>query len=643
MRRIIITAFAYIFILFFVGSFITVFGLVSTASRLKSLVGLHEIEDIRQELFISIQKVSAYVYASNDVLASNLDELVRSGKIMHDSIKRCNDCHHREEVTKNLDETRHLINRFEAQFSYLITLEADYEWRKEQQEEVKQLSREILNRVNTMVREAGEVIGMRTTKIMRRMNHIYLIVGVSLIGTIIMALFVAHYLTRLIILPIQELVNSTRRISEGEWGYESNFQASGEFQELITVFNQMSQSLAHEREQEEVHNQKLQETQRQLVEAEKLTALGTMAGGIAHDFNNILCGIIGHVSLLAEQVPKEKALLDTIHRIEKAGFRASDLIKQLLTFARQKTVLQQNVDLNVRIKDVVFLLEKTLDKRIRVKIDLYREIPEVLGDPSQLEQIVMNLCVNARDAMTDGGVLTISSGVFEPDREFCQQHPDAQQREYVQMTVKDTGSGIGEEVLPRIFDPFFTTKESGKGTGLGLAMVYGIVQSHDGFCTIESSLGQGTTINIYIPTIETQTIKTELTAVSASPTDKTILIVDDEPMIVLALKEHLEKHGCKTFTAENGKIAVDIFEERKDEIDLIILDINMPVMCGRDAYHNFIKIKPDIKVLISTGYIMTEDTKELLEMGAGGFLQKPYTMREIDRKIQTIFMQEKDN
>lgn len=637
MRNKIIIAFALIFSLFLVGSGITAYNLVNTSTKLRYLIGLHEIEDIRHELFSSIQRVSSFVFASPEVFADHLDEIILNVDTMHTAIRRCNDCHHEPAVEQELKETQQQVDHFEQQLSYLITLVSDTARRHAQQEEVYHASTEILNRVRSMVNLAAQTINRKTAQAMNELNRVYLLVAVTLLGTFLLSVLIARYLTGSITGPIDALVSSTRQIADGHWGYRADFQTTGEFQELIESFNLMSESLAHTREQEQLHIRKLHDTQKQLIEAEKLTALGTMAGGIAHDFNNILCGMIGHLNILARQIPHNDEHLKTIDTIEKAGFRAADLVKQLLTFARQKAMQQQPVSINKCVNDVVLLIKNTLDKRIRLNLDLHEQLPAVLGDAAQLEQVVLNLCINSRDAMPEGGEISLRTEVFEPDEDFCSRHLDAEQRHYVLFTVQDTGCGINEKILPRIFDPFFTTKEQGKGTGLGLAMVYGIVQNHNGFLAIHSTPGRGTTVKVYIPSIDQQVAEVAATAPSISPADKTILIVDDEPMVVAMLKNHLENLGCRTVTATNGRMAVDILEEKKDEIDLIILDINMPVMCGRDAYHHFIRIKPDILVLVSTGYVMNEDTREVLNMGAQGFLQKPYTMKDVNAKIMKIF------
>ena len=636
MRNKIIIALALIFSLFLIGSGITVYNLINTSGKLKYLVGMHEIEDIRQELFSSILKVSSYVFAAPDTFADHLDEIILNASTMHNAIRRCNDCHHEPGIQKELDENQRQIDDFEQQLSYLITIVSDEQRRHSLQEEVYQKSTEILNRVQAMVNLAALTIDKRTVEATNELNRVYFLVGATLLTTIIFAFLVAQYLTKSITGPIDALLRSTRKIAGGQWGHQADFQTTGEFQELIDSFNQMSGSLAIKREQEELHLQKINDTQKQLIKAEKLTALGTMAGGIAHDFNNILCGMIGHLNILARQIPPNEEHLKTIDTIEKAGFRAADLVKQLLTFARQKPMEQQALNINECLNDVVLLIENTLDKRIKLSLDLNDQLPSVAGDAGQLEQVIINLCVNARDAMPEGGEISLRSDVFEPDEAFCARHQDAEQKKYVILTVQDNGCGINKKILPRIFDPFYTTKEVGKGTGLGLAMVYGIVQNHNGFCTIESTPGRGTTIKVYIPSIDQQIEKTASLPAPTTPADKTILIVDDEPTVVAMLSSHLESLGCHILTASNGQVGVDIFKEKKDEIDLIILDINMPVMCGRDAYQQFIRIKPNVQVLVSTGYVMNEDTSEVLNMGAQGMLQKPYKLEDVNAKIMEI-------
>ncbi|MFC1843744.1 ATP-binding protein [Thermodesulfobacteriota bacterium] len=380
----------------------------------------------------------------------------------------------------------------------------------------------------------------------------------------------------------------------------------------------------------------LKKTKRQLVEAEKLTALGALAGGIAHDFNNILCGMIGYVTLLKRnRDPEDKdfKLLDTI---ENAGFRAANLTKQLLTFSRQEALDHRPIEVNPHIENIVKLLENTISKLITFRLELNESLPKVSSNAAQLEQIVMNLCVNARDAMPDGGEIMIRSKQVHIDRAFCDQYPEARPGDYIRLTVSDQGQGIDKDVLPRIFEPFFTTKDFGKGTGLGLAMVYGIVKSHRGFIIVSSATGEGTTFSVYLPVIDTMEEEEIQPAVSDRLIQAGILIVDDEDLVASMLAEHLQNHGCRTFHAGDGEEALAILQQNKNDIDVVILDLNMPVMDGKTAYEKMIELKPDIKVLVASAYSLDDSVEEMLAKGAKGFIQKPYRIDTIVLNIRKV-------
>jgi signal transduction histidine kinase/CheY-like chemotaxis protein/HAMP domain-containing protein len=382
--------------------------------------------------------------------------------------------------------------------------------------------------------------------------------------------------------------------------------------------------------------QELKKMQRQLIEAEKLTALGTLAGGVAHDFNNILCGMIGYVGLLKrnhEPEDKDFKMLDTI---EKAGFRAANLTKQLLTFSRQEAMDHQAILLNEHIENVTRLLQNTLSKLITIRLELGESLPPILSDPAQLEQIVMNLSVNARDAMPDGGEILIRSEQCTIDQSFCETHPEAKEGDYIRLTVADQGEGIDQEVLPRIFEPFFTTKEFGKGTGLGLAMVYGIVKSHKGFIIVSSTPGQGTVFAVHLPLSETAWEEESLAPSPEQVLRATVLIVDDEKFIAAMLAEHLQNLGCRTFQAGNGKEALAFLAEHGDEIDIAILDLNMPVMDGKSTFEKMKEIEPELKVLVASGYTLKGSAEKILAQGAHGFIQKPYSLDTIIAKIRQV-------
>ncbi len=640
MKKRIITAFALIFILFTLGSGVLLYNLFSITSDLRYLIGLHEIEDIRQELSFSIQNVQAYTYASGIVFSEHLDEIITNTEQIDYAINKCFGCHHTPAVQAEIESINTMVSDFKEKLSYLITTIKDDDRRLQKQSEVSALSKDIIGKVQQMIKRAGSTIQRRTDEAMNEIHQNYALLSITLFSTFVLAFFIAHYLTKSITGPIDALVSATRKIADGNWGYKADYEAADEFGELIDTFNEMSISLEKKKKQIQSQLEELKNTQNHLIEAEKLTAIGTLAGGIAHDFNNILCGMIGHLNLLKKKLPPDNQYLTMLNTIEEAGFRAAELIKQLLAFARQKTLEERPIAINDCITTVLSLLQNTLGKTIAIKLDLGTHLPQITGDTTQLEQVIMNLCLNARDAMMDGGVLLITTDAVTLDEPFClaAEHTDAEPGEFVRMLVTDTGSGIDEKTLPRIFEPFYTTKEIGKGTGLGLAMVYGIVKSHKGFCLVDSILGMGTTFSIYLPAaVEAEEKKpAPAPATQSVQGEYTVLIVDNEAIITSMLVEHLHELRCSVLLAATGREAISIFSQHKKEIDLIILDINLPVMDGKDVYAQIKELKPDVKVLVSSGYTLNERAHDILQHGAQGYIQKPYRMDDIIALIRGI-------
>ena len=803
MRKYIIISFALIFLLFGLGSGVTIYHLISTTANLRQLVNLHEIEDIRQDLSFSLQKIQNYTFSSPAYFARNLDEIIENANIVDQTVNKCHECHHSPGVVAELEGVESLILEYQEQLSYLITTVTETKRRHELQLKVVAQSNVILNQVQSMVSRAANTLNIKTSIAMRKIDRSYIILGLTLLLTFLAALLVAKYLSSRITKPIDKLLTATNKIAQGELGYQTDFKSRHEFQTLISTFNTMSASLAlqenkiqntmkklnqlsimtlplhsahdmsiivnylrssmssliavehvgiilpdenneqyvfHYFDTEIEHDEnkqitipkdellsvymnhnglplldnafhnvnwpfvekpvkiqfnsilivwmfikdnvngaliainkeedfteedsrvfgilannmnvalenirlfnnlqqqmgELKKAQRQLVEAEKLTALGTLAGGVAHDFNNILCGMIGYVALLKRNRDPEDKDFKMLDTIEKAGFRAANLTKQLLTFSRQEALDHRPIEMNCHIENVAKLLENTISKLIRIRLELKKSLPPVLSDPAQLEQIVMNLSVNARDAMPNGGEIMIQSEEAHIDQIFCEQHPEARSGDYVKLTVSDQGEGIDQEIMPRIFEPFFTTKEFGKGTGLGLAMVYGIVKSHKGFIIVSSSQDTGTTFSIYLPVASFTKDEEIHPAVSDQMLRAGILIVDDEELVASMLAEHLQNLGCHTFHANNGEEALDILHKNKDKLDIVILDLNMPVMDGNTAYDKIIEIKPELKVLVASGYALDSTVEEILRKGADDFIQKPYSLNNIAAKIKQI-------
>jgi len=377
----------------------------------------------------------------------------------------------------------------------------------------------------------------------------------------------------------------------------------------------------------------------QLQQAQKMEAIGQLAGGIAHDFNNLLAGIIGHAEMLQIKLINEPSLAALAEKILTTGEHAANLTKQLLSFARKGNYQQVPVNMHRIIVEVAGILANTLNKNISVRQSLNANPCTVLGDPAMLENALLNLCINARDAMAKGGTLTISTEVTELDELYVKNHSyKIPVGKYIRVSVNDTGKGMPKEVKAHLFEPFFTTKEKGKGTGLGLASVYGCVKAHNGSIEVYSEEEHGSTFNIYLPLADFCPGKTE--EPGKWPAQKgtgNILLVDDEETIRDITSQMLDDRGYKVVVLANGQEAVDYYREHYREIDIVILDMIMPKMNGHEAFIKMKKINPGIRALLSSGYSIEEDAQTLLTKGVKGFLQKPYRLAELTQMInQTL-------
>ncbi|MBF0528466.1 MAG: PAS domain S-box protein [Deltaproteobacteria bacterium] len=381
--------------------------------------------------------------------------------------------------------------------------------------------------------------------------------------------------------------------------------------------------------------------QSQLQQAQKMESIGTLTGGIAHDFNNLLQVINGYAQILLmekRETDREYSSLKTIHN---AGNRAADLVRQLLLFSRKVETRKKIVRLNQEIENARRMLERIIPKMIELELHPGRGLWDVKVDPVQIDQIILNLGKNAADAMPDGGKLLIETENIVLNEEFARNHLGAKPGRYVVLTVSDTGHGMDQETVEHMFDPFFTTKEIGKGTGLGLASVYGIVKSHDGSITCYSEIGRGTSFKIYLPAIESKETDRSSTGIikQIQGGTETILLVDDEEPIRDFAKQVLLKFGYKVLTASSGEEALGIYLRKQNEIDLVIMDIGMPGMGGHKCLTEILKLDPSAKVLIGSGY-SNEQVKKTLEAGAAGFVGKPYQFSELLNKVRTVLGRE---
>jgi two-component system, cell cycle sensor histidine kinase and response regulator CckA len=375
---------------------------------------------------------------------------------------------------------------------------------------------------------------------------------------------------------------------------------------------------------------------KQLQQAQKFEAIGQLAGGIAHDFNNMIGAILGWAEMGLEETEAGSRLHRYFDKVRLQGARAAALTKQLLAFARRQILEPRDMDLNQTVVDTLSLLEKVIGSNIEISATLAPDLAVVRADPTQIEQVLMNLCLNSRDAMPNGGQLAIETKDAQINEEYCRLHAHAHPGRFVMLSVSDTGTGMDAATLDRIFEPFFTTKEMGKGTGLGLATVYGIVKQHGGFVYVYSEPGQGTSFRAYLP-ISSSVVIAATEAVDTGPMrggDETILVAEDHEGLREIARETLTHLGYNVMMAQDGEQAVEEFRTHRDRINLVLLDVILPKMSGPDAYARMSGEKPGVPAIFATGY--SAEMARLGQMEAKGVpvLQKPYTPRELARKVR---------
>lgn len=373
----------------------------------------------------------------------------------------------------------------------------------------------------------------------------------------------------------------------------------------------------------------------QLTQAHKMEAIGTLAGGIAHDFNNLLQIILGYSDLLLRKKETRDQNYEAATAIRLASERGRDLVHRILTFSCNNEAKLEPLDINSQILRINDLLQRTIPKMIKIHLDLDKDVPPVKADVTQIEQIILNLAVNAQHSMKSGGVLTIKTGCEFLDENCCKSLPDLRPGPYVVFSMSDTGRGIDSSIIDRIFEPFFTTKKQGEGTGLGLAMVFGIVKSYGGQIICSSKPDQGASFIIYLPACDDKINITEnLKPVDFMNGSETILVVDDEELILSFVTELLGIVGYKVLASSSPIEALELYGLHKDEISLVILDLIMPRMSGKECLDNLIQMNPDVKVIMASGYSTeNEDRNALLRM-AKGFVRKPYNTEELLMEIR---------
>lgn len=405
--------------------------------------------------------------------------------------------------------------------------------------------------------------------------------------------------------------------------------------QLTQAVESLEKEIAERKEAQEA----LEKTEEQLRQSQKLEAVGRLAGGIAHDFNNLLTVIIGYSDLISKNGELNSLVADRIVEINKAAVRASALTRQLLAFSRKQVLKPQILDLNELVEGLGKMLARLIGEDVQIITSLDANLGKVSADPGQIEQILVNLVVNARDAMPDGGQITIKTANTELDQAYSDMHMAVKPGSYVMLAVSDSGMGMAAATRERIFEPFFTTKEVGKGTGLGLSMVYGIVKQSGGNIWVYSEPGQGTTFKIYLPLItqeEIMTIFTEAPAGSISNCTETILVVEDEAMVRRLAQEILEARGFRVLSAQSGAEALVHSHNHREPIELLLTDVVMPKMNGKKVAEAIIELHPGIEVLYMSGFTDDAIVHHGVLHSDVNFIEKPFTAEVLVQKVREV-------
>ena len=412
----------------------------------------------------------------------------------------------------------------------------------------------------------------------------------------------------------------------------ANALESLEFYRLLQNQNIILEKKVEERTKALAHSE------RQLQQAMKIQAIGTLAGGIAHDFNNILSPIIGYTELTMDDIPEDSQARNYLERILKATNRAKELVQQILMFSRQNCQERKPLKVQNLIKEALKLLRATIPATVEINCDVGQDCGPIMGDPTQIHQVIMNLCTNAYHAMQEtGGRLDVSLKEIDISYEQTMERLGLKLGKHLQLTVKDAGHGMEPEVLERIFEPYYTTKKKGKGTGLGLSVIDGIVKNHGGDITVSSQPGKGAVFNIYLPVIDHIDVETESaeTTIAANGSER-ILLIDDEEQIIDFEQQILERLGYKVISKTDSEEALEEFAAQPDQFDLVITDMTMPKMTGDQLARKMMDIKPEIPVILCTGFNEAITEEKALAMGIDKFVMKPIVKDKLANTIRAV-------
>jgi len=453
-----------------------------------------------------------------------------------------------------------------------------------------------------------------------------LIALISLAGAVVIVFFVVKGITK----PLDRLTERVKMMGSGSPLEKVPVETEDEIGKLATAFNLMAESL-------QSRDAEKGQLEQQLRQAHKMEAIGTLAGGVAHDFNNILSTIEGYALLLQERIKKKSPVRTYVDQIVAAADRASDLTRRLLAFSRNQIINPKPINVNETIINIKELLVRLVGESIEFRINAAREDLVVMADELQIEQTVINLVTNARDAMPHGGVLEISTDLAEVADLPTESHRQVRPGTYARIVVADSGVGIDPSTRERIFDPFFSTKEVGKGTGLGLSMVYGIIKQHHGYVEVDSESGIRTTFSIYLPVVDSIVERKKLEAVLLpAGSRETVLLAEDDRFVRMLTKHILTKYGYQVIEAVDGDDALEKLRENLDSVQLLLLDVIMPKKNGRQIYDEAMKMRPDIRTVFMSGHTYDVIRKEGVYPDEIPLISKPLTPGELLVKVREV-------
>ncbi|OPY00850.1 MAG: Blue-light-activated protein [Syntrophorhabdus sp. PtaB.Bin047] len=471
-------------------------------------------------------------------------------------------------------------------------------------------------------KEEANASYLAATRTYRFTSFMFVLMGLTVLGT---ASAAAVLLTRSITAPLKQAVHVANRLGSGDLSVEIDASGRDETAWLLTAMKEMADKL-----------KKLGEVEHQLVQSQKLETVGRLAGGIAHDFNNMLGVILGNTQLMKMQNPGAQKVAERCTVIESAVMRASDFIRQLLAFSRRQILEFRPVRIDEMVREFEKMMRRMLHENIDMRIVAHSDLALVKVDTAQISQVILNLVVNAREAMPDGGILTIETDVVVIDSGFCYFHPGAKTGTYVVLSVSDTGIGMSPEVVEKIFEPFFTTKET--GTGLGLSVVYGIIRQHGGFIDVASEPDRGTRFSVYLPSTTGEAAQgtSRMEGGLMTGSGETVLIVEDDEDLRQTVSDLLALLGYRVLTACDGEEGVRVFRGHSSEIDLVLLDAVMPKKSGFEAYREMDMIRPAVPSLFVTGYNAVHGGNSEEGANGAGVIQKPYSVEVLSRRIREI-------